>query len=58
MCCLLPSDEDVIQNISWAKLIVVVDGEEEKPITDNEKFDELNIIDKDESPQKKKWDNQ
>jgi hypothetical protein len=32
----------------------VVDGEEEKPITDNEKFDELNIIDKDESPQKKK----
>jgi hypothetical protein len=50
---IFPSDDNVIQNISQAKLIVMADGEEEKPIADNESLDELHIEDDNKSPQKK-----
>jgi hypothetical protein len=43
----------LFKNISQAKLIVMADGEEEKPIADNERLDELHIEDDDKTPQKK-----
>jgi hypothetical protein len=40
----LPVNNNVINNISRSKLTIVEDGEEEKPINDNEWLDEVEII--------------
>jgi hypothetical protein len=50
----LPASDNVVQNITRTKLIVVEDGEEEKPIDDDDKLDEveLNSDKEDESPEK------
>jgi hypothetical protein len=53
---ILPSDDNIIQNISLSKLIGAGDGKEEKPIADGEMLDEMEITDSkdgDVSPQKK-----
>jgi len=40
----LPVNDNVINNISRSKLTVVIDGEEERPINDNERLDEVEVI--------------
>jgi hypothetical protein len=40
----LPVNDNMINNISRSKLSVVEDGEEEKPINDNEQLDEVEVI--------------
>ncbi len=39
----LPIDENIISNIVWEKLTVVDDGEEEKPIKDGDRLDEVEM---------------
>ena len=41
---MLPVNKDVVQNISRGKLTVVGDGEEEKPIGDDERLDVVEML--------------
>ena len=41
---MLPVNKDVVQNISRGKLTVVGDGEEEKPIGDDEHLDVVEML--------------
>ena len=41
---MLPVNKDVVQNISRRKLTVVGDGEEEKPIGDDERLDVVEML--------------
>jgi len=51
----LPESDNIIQNITRSKLIVVADGEEEKAITDDAKLDDVAMVDDEvESPEKEK----
>jgi len=55
----LPVDENVLHNISRVKLTVIADGEEEKPIGEDEHLDEVELksdTEEDASPKKTKDD--